>query len=506
LVRSPWSVVSCKTGTSYAELLCNGQRATDHERVARRVVRCQSSVVSPGSRTGTTGVSCNGPRTTAPGRLPIDTRQSTIGNFVTALVLASALVVAGCSSKEGAEPGPVVTVQVVPAQKATIERKVASDAIVYPLRQAAITPKISAPVRKFYVDRGSHVHAGDLLAELENQDLAGAAAESQGTYEQAEANYETTTKAALPEEVQKAELDVKAAKETLDAAQKVYDARQALFQQGAIAHKDLEDATVSLVQARNAYEMAQKHLQGLQSAAHEQELKAAAGQLAAAKGHYLSAQAQLGYSEIHSPIDGVITDRPIYPGEMASSGSPLITVMDLSQVVAKAHISQQLSSLLKVGDAATISTAGSDAAGLPGKVTLVSPALDPGSTTVEVWVQAANPGEHLKPGASVRLEIVAETVKDAIVIPAAAVITAPDGSTSVMVVDSANKPSSKNVKVGIRDGDNVQITDGLNAGAQVVTVGVFELAKEDPDVLAKTKVQVQAAPSPEKGDEGGGKD
>jgi len=428
-------------------------------------------------------------------------RQSSIVN----ILLAACLALAGCSRKEGTEPGPMVTVQVAPAQKTTIERKVTSEAIVYPLHQAAITPKISAPVRKFYVDRGSHVRAGELLAELENQDLEGAAAESKGAYEQAQAAYETATKSALPEEIQKAELDVKVAKETLDAAQKVYDGRRTLFEQGAIAHKDLDDAMVSLTQAKNAYQIARKHQQWLQGGGHQQELKAAAGQLAAAKGHYLSAQAQVSYSEIHSPIDGVVTDRPAYPDEMASSSSPLITVMDLSQVVAKAHISQQLASWLKVGDAATLSAAGPAPVDLPGKVTLVSPALDPGSTTVEVWVQAANPGERLKPGASVRLNIVAETVKNTIVVPAAAVITGSDGSTSVMVVDSGNKPVAKNVKVGIRDGDSVQITDGLAGGEQVVTVGAFELAKEDPDVLEKTKVQVQAPASPEKGEGGGDK-
>jgi len=427
--------------------------------------------------------------------------QSSIVNSLLLLLAAACLGLAGCSSKEGAEPGPVVTVQVAAAQKTTIDRKATSEAILYPLHQAAITPKISAPVRKFYVDRGSHVRAGELLAELENQDLEGAAAESKGAYEQAEAAYENATKATLPEEVQKAELDAKVAQEELDAAQKVYDGRRTLFEEGAIAHKDLDDAMVSLTQAKNTYQIARQHLQWLQGGGRQQDLKAAAGQLAAAKGHYASAQAQLGYSEIHSPIDGVVTDRPAYPGEMASSTSPLITVMDLSQVVAKAHISQQLASSLKAGDAATISAAGPTPVDLPGRVTLVSPALDPGSTTVEVWVQAANPGERVKPGASVRLDIVAETVQNTIVIPAAAIITGSDGSTSVMVVDSGNKPVAKNVKVGIRDGDNVQITEGLEGGEQVVTVGAFELAKEDPDVLEKTKVQVQAPASKEKGEE-----
>ena len=421
-------------------------------------------------------------------------------SFLALAVLAS-FAVAGCSSREGSESGPVVTVEVATAKRATIERHVTAEAILFPLHQAVITPKISTPVSKFYVDRGSHVHAGELLAELENHDLEGAAAESKGAYEQAEANYQNAIKAALPEELQKAELDAKETKEALNAAQKVYDARRSLYQQGAVAQRDLDDATVSLTQAENAYQIARKHLQWLQSGGHQQDLKAASGQLAAAKGHYESAEAQLSYSEIRSPIDGVVTDRPVYPGEMASSSSPLMTVMDLSQVIAKAHISQPLASTLKAGDPATVADASAAHENVPAKVTLVSPALDPGSTTVEVWVQAANPGERLKPGTSVRLDIVAETVKDAIVIPKAAVITGSDGTTSVMVVGADHKPVAKNVKIGIQDGDSEQITEGLAGGEQVVTVGAFELAKEDPDVLEKTKVQVQAPAGPDKGED-----
>lgn len=414
------------------------------------------------------------------------------------------LELVACSGSKGNRQGPTVTVQVVPARSMTIERKVACEAILYPFQQAAITPKISAPVRKFYVNRGSHVRAGQLLAELEDQDLQGVLSESKGAYEQAEAAYETTTKGSLPEEVQKAELDLKAAQQTRDAAEKVYAARQALFQQGAIAHKDLDDAMVSLIQARNAFEIAQKHLQALHAFGKQQELKAARGQLAAAKGRYASAEAQLSYSQIRSPINGVVTDRPLYPGEMVSSGSPLITVMDLSRVIARAHISQQLAGLLKAGDAGTISEAGASDA-LSGKVALVSPALDPNSTTVEVWVEASNPGERLRPGSSVRLGIVAQTVPKAIVVPAAAVLTGSDGSTSVMVVDAGDKPHARDIKVGIRDGENVQIIEGLKAGERVVTVGAFELASEDPDVLAKTQVEIQAPPTPPTSEASGGK-
>jgi RND family efflux transporter MFP subunit len=225
-------------------------------------------------------------------------------------------------------------------------------------------------------------------------------------------------------------------------------------------------------------------------------VQAAEGQLEAAKGKTTSAAAQLSYARIISPISGVVTDRPLYPGETAPTGAPILTVMDLSQVIARAHIAQQEAAELKAGDPAKISVPGGTD-DFPGKVTLVSPALDPNSTTVEVWVQAANPAGKLKPGSSVRVAIVSETVPKALVVPLASILTGADGATSVFTLDASNKPIRKTVKVGIRTDTDAQIVDGLSEGERVVTVGAFELDKEDEPVLAKTKILVEAPTAPE---------
>src|SRR5580704_17313003 len=398
-----------------------------------------------------------------------------IGLLLGALV-ALGFVASGCSKGTEVEAAPTVTVQVGAAENQTIERKVSAEATLYPLEQSAIVPKITAPVKKFYVEKGSKVHAGQLLAELENSDLLAQKQENEGAYTQAEAGYEQA--------VQKAKQDLTLSKETLDAAQKLYNARQELYKQGAVSSKDVDDANVALIQARNAYEASQKQL----------DLKMAEGQLAAAKGHSAGIEASVNYSKIVSPIDGVVTDRPVYPGEMASNSGPIITIMNLSQIVARAHIDQSEASQLKVGDPATISVPGQPGA-LKGKVSLVSPALDPNSTTVEIWVQAPNPGDRLKPGSSVQAQMVAQAVQHAIVIPAEALLTGSDGTTSVIVLDTDNKPHKKKVKVGIRDGGDVQVTEGLQGGERVVTVGAFALSQEDDPVLAKTNIQVQAPPN-----------
>ncbi|MGD0964325.1 MAG: efflux RND transporter periplasmic adaptor subunit [Candidatus Acidiferrales bacterium] len=388
-----------------------------------------------------------------------------------AVVCLGGVILSGCSAKQAADQAPRVAVQIAVSKIETIQREIASDAVLYPRNQAAITPRINAPVSKFYVDRGSRVHAGQLLAELENRDLASAAVDNQGVYEQAEATYQSAA--------QKAQQDVRLAKEQLDAAEKLFHNREFLLQQGAASARDVEDARIAFTQAQNQYEIAQK----------QYDLKASQGQLASAKAKAEGAQTQLSYTTIVSPISGVVTERPIYPGEMAPSGSPILTVMDLSQVIARAHLSQQDAAQLKVGDQATISVP--DHIAVPGKVSLVSPALDPNSTTVEVWVRAANPGEQLRPGANARVAIVAQTVPHALVIPAEALVTNPDGAASVIVLDSANKSHQQSVTIGIRNGNDVQVTQGLQAGEQVVTVGAFELASEDPDVLEKTRIQVE---------------
>ncbi len=157
--------------------------------------------------------------------------------------------------------------------------------------------------------------------------------------------------------------------------------------------------------------------------------------------------------------------------------------MDTSSVIAKAHIPQEQAAALKVGDTATIIAPGDIKAS--GKVALVSPALDPNSTTVEIWIDAPNPDGVLRPGTSVRLEAVVQTLKDAVLVPASAVVKTPDGGNTVMLVrDGAAHQVA--VDTGIRQGQQVQITKGLGGGETVIATGAYAL----PD---NTKVKIAEA-------------
>jgi len=211
-------------------------------------------------------------------------------------------------------------------------------------------------------------------------------------------------------------------------------------------------------------------LKSMQSVANHEQIATARAQVEAARAGLAAAEAQVGYSEIRTPISGLVADRPLYPGDIASTGQPIATIVDISRVVARANVPQAEAGLLKVGNPATVKLTAGELE-IDGKVTVVSPATDPSSTTVQVWVQSANPGEQFKPGMSVRVEILARTIPDATVVPTAALLSGPEGGIAIVTVSADHKAHVNTVTVGARQNGKVQILSGIAPGDQVVVTG-----------------------------------
>ncbi|WP_241654295.1 efflux RND transporter periplasmic adaptor subunit [Granulicella sibirica] len=426
-------------------------------------------------------------------------RHTACGRLATqsAAMFLLGLSLDACKKAPEAETAVLVSVQAEHPEVGAISEKIMADATLSPLAQAAISPKITAPVRTFYVQRGAKVKAGQLLAVLENQDLTSQALDNKGQYSAAQASFEMQTKAQLPEDMKRAELDVAQARAQMDLQGQIVAARQKLFQEGAIPGRDYDTAAAALVQAKAAYDVAQNHLDSLRGVSNQATLQQAQGQLSSAKGKYLAAEAQVSYSEIRSPITGIVTDRPLFPGETVTSGSTLITVMDTSSLLAKVHLSQTVAQRLKVGDEASVIVPGADDP-VPAKISLVSPALDPGSTTVEVWLRVANGSGTYKAGTPVRTSIAGRSVEKAVKIPLTAILTGQDGTKSVMVIGPDSAAHKKAVQLGINDGDDVEVTQGLTVADTVITTGSYGLDEgakvkvgkaEDDDKDAKDKAK-----------------
>jgi RND family efflux transporter MFP subunit len=272
-----------------------------------------------------------------------------------------------------------------------------------------------------------------------------------------------------------------------------------LQKEGALSQRLVDDAKLAMVQAQTQLDAAQRHLEALSQVGQRESIRSAEAAVNAAKAHFDNLNVQLSYAIIKSPIAGVVADRPVYPGEMAQPGTPLISLVDISSLIARANVPVKDAVAIKPGRPARIAGPEGD---LAGKVTVVSPAVDPSTTTVEVWVQVANPGEKLKPGGTVRVSIIAETIMDTIVVPVSALLNLDEGGQKVMVVVGKDKDAvahEHKVVPGVRQGARVQITSGLQEGEQVVTSGGLGL--ED-----KAKVAVQAPKSEDDEDDDDDKD
>jgi multidrug efflux pump subunit AcrA (membrane-fusion protein) len=397
------------------------------------------------------------------------------GHRSTAWLLSLALIAcSGCKSADDKAEAPVVTVQAAQPTNGPISEEITADAVLAPLAQAAIAPRISAPILREYVQRGQRVKQGQLLITLEDRDLRGAAADTQGAVATAQAAYTTAINASIPDDVKKAQTDLDQARAARDVAQRTADERKKLFQQGALSGRDADTAYAAAVQAQSAFDVAQRHLESVLNTTQKTSKQTAEGQLTSAKGKLMSAEAQVNYAQLRSPINGVVTDRPLFPGETAQSGSTIVTVMDTSSLLAKLHLAQASAQKLHIGDKAEIQIPGMEEP-TEATVSFISPALDAGSTTVEVWLKLSNSTGALKVGTPVHTTLTGTTIKSAMQVPASAIVPGTDGATAVVVAGADGAAHKKTVKIGIRTPETVQILSGLAPTDNVISEGGYGL-------------------------------
>jgi HlyD family secretion protein len=392
-----------------------------------------------------------------------------------AMTAAATCNLGGCKKAVEEPPKPEVTVQAVHPEMGSITEEISADAVLAPVAQAAILPKITAPVKKFYVQRGARVTAGQLVATLENKDLEAAAIDNAGAYSAAKGAYTTATETTVPDDSTKARLDLAQAKATLDLDNQIVKSREQLLAQGAIPGRDLDTSKATAVQAQAAYDLAQQHYEAVKKSGSTASLASAKGTLESAKGKYMGAEAQLSYTNIRTPISGVVTERPLFAGETAAAGAPIVTVMDTSMMLAKVHVAQVQAQQLKIGADAELTVPGMDEP-VNAKVSLVSPALDTGSTTVEVWLKTPNKDGKLKAGTPLHVTIKGRAVKDAMLVPTEAIQRSSEGAGKiVMVIASDGTAKKRTVTTGIQTPESTQILSGLKAEDTVITGGGYGL-------------------------------
>jgi multidrug efflux pump subunit AcrA (membrane-fusion protein) len=385
---------------------------------------------------------------------------------------------------------PVVSVKVAKAERTSISSEISAPGTVSALTQSTVSSTISAQIVSMRQLKNVVVQKGEVLAVLASQDLRAQRDEAQAALNEARLNLETLQRVTVPQIDAQAQKDVNDAKAALDNARATYNRRAELYRQGGISLKELEASQLTLTNAENAFRLAQQNAKLNKSAVQPNARAIAEAKIGQAQARLSALQAQANQAEIKAPITGMVIDQFQFEGEMASSGAKLLTIADLSQVIVKAQFADAVVATLKTGDAVTVTPAVAPDERLSGQVTLISRSSDPQNRAVEVWATFGNPRGLLVVGGAAEFNVTNETVDDAVVIPLAGVTL--DATTEdtgiVMVVGADLMAHETKVKIGIKQGEQVQIVEGLSGGETVVIEGNYglpdgtkvEIAKDEP--------------------------
>ena len=392
----------------------------------------------------------------------------------------------GVSEPDKAEE-VIVSVKAAKAERDSITSEVSALGTVAPAEQSTVSSSISAQIVQMRLLKNAFVQKGEVLAVLASQDLRAQRDEAEAVLNEAKLNLETLQKVTIPQAEAQNTRELADARANVDNSRAIYERRKDLYEKGGISLKELEASQLAYTNAQNAYRLAQQNTSINRSGVNPNSRAIAEAKIKQAHDRLNAIQVQANRAEIRAPISGVVTEQFQFEGEFASPGAKLLTISDVSQVIVKAQISDTVVASLKNGDAVSVypSTAPDEVS--TGSVTLISRSGDPQNRTVEVWARFGNPRGLLNPGGAVQFVISRNTIEDAIVIPLAAVTlnasNADEGTVMIVGIDSV--AHEKKVKVGIKQGDKVQIVEGLNGGETVVVEGNYGL----PD---GTRVEVAA--------------
>ena len=367
----------------------------------------------------------------------------------------------------GKKPIKIDAEKLAKTERIDLARSVVATGKIQPVTQVEIKSKASGIIQKLPVNVGDFVQKGQVICELDQNDLLPALRQQQAALHVAEANLRSAQA-----DFERYKVDAKGA--DLPFLQRDMERAHNMFAGGLIAQNARDDADKNYQIAANKQESAQANLGSATAAIARTQAALEQQQAAVAE-----AEENLRNATIVSPIDGVVLSRDSEVGtavssilQVGSSATPIMTVGDLNEVYVKGKVDESDVGHVYLGQPARIKIESFKDQTFPGKVTKISPmgTEKDNVTTFEVRVSISNDKRILKAQMSANAEIVLEEHKGVLAIPEGAVLYNKDKSTAVEVPDVADQSGKRKVAVtlGISNGAKTEVLKGLNEGQQVI--------------------------------------
>jgi HlyD family secretion protein len=351
--------------------------------------------------------------------------------------------------------------------KGDLAKSVVATGKIEPITKVEIKSKASGIVKKLYVDYGDKVKRGQMLAELDRDEIQARVAQAHAQLEASSASLSGTRA-----DLERAKVDAEGP--DVPMLKRAYDRAQGMAKEGVVSESALDDAQKNYVMSVNKQNVSKAQLQVLQA-----KIGQAEGQVAQDRANLKQLEEQLGYTTIESPIDGIVLSRDVEIGDavssilvLGSSATLVMTLGDTSEVYVKGKVDESDIGKVYLGQPARIKVESFKDKTFTGKVTKISPmgVEKDNVTTFEVRVSINNPEGVLKAMMTANAEIILEEHKNVLQIPEGSIIYDKDKKASVEIPDPKAKEGKKKVAVniGISNGAKTELLSGLKEGDSVV--------------------------------------
>lgn len=307
------------------------------------------------------------------------------------LCLAAVLCLSGCSSSNTTGKN-TKNIQETTNNQFLMGGKIATN------EQADVSSKISAKVSEISVDIGSTVKEGDVIIKLDTKDLQGQVDQAGAAVNTAQANLTNAQSGTRPEQIAEAQITVNNASQSYQTIKKNYDRTQALLKSGAATQQELDSAEQQLSSADAQCKTAQEQLSMLKNGNTESSIDIFNAQVDQAKSALKTAQTAFSNATITAPISGSIGSRTVNVGDMVSPGTPIVSIINSSNLYVNAYAPLDIISKLSVGQAVVVKVSEISDKEFEGKISVINSQVSAGSRDVLVKVTITDKDPTLKPG------------------------------------------------------------------------------------------------------------
>ena len=393
-------------------------------------------------------------------------KRSRKGLIVALLALLVVAGIWGFTALTGASP-TIDPAKIAVVERGTMRRSVVATGKVEPITKVEIKSKANGIIEKLYVDVDQLVQPGQVLAELDRENLTARLRQARANLQAAEAAQEGAAAQLKKDEIQAEAPDVAFARRNAERAQQLFD-------QKLVSQSGLDDAKSALEQALNRQQAAQGQL-----VISRAKVSEAVANVAQSRAALENAEEDLANATIKAPIRATVMTRDVEIGSPVSSilnlganGTLVFTLGDIDRVFVRGKVDEADIGRVRIGQPASITTETFRDRLFQGRVTQISPiGVDKDNvTTFEVKVSIDNPGKELKANMTANAEIILEELPDSMLVPEAAVFYDNRHNASVDLLDSSSRTGRRRVpvQVGVGNGTKMQVVRGINAGDKIV--------------------------------------